>query len=129
LPDYPLAEKCPERLTTPTGIPFREITLDAVLEARIGMDDLRVTTGALELQARIAEDAGRPQLAENLRRAAELVRVPAEKISQIYEALRPGRAGVAAFEALAEELERNYSAPRCAAFLRAAAQAYADAAG
>jgi len=128
LPDYPLAEKRPELLSTPTGIPFREITLDAVLDGRIGMDDLRVTA-ALELQACIAEEAGRPQLAENFRRAAELVRVPEEKILQIYEALRPGRAGVAALEALALELERDYSAPRCATFLRAAAQAYTDAAG
>jgi len=129
LPEYPLAENHPELLSTPTGIPFRDITLEAVAEGRIGMDDLRITTAALELQARIAEDAGRAQLAENFRRAAELVRVPEEKILQIYEALRPGRAGVAALEVLARELERDYSAPRCAAFLRDAAQAYAEAAG
>jgi propanediol dehydratase small subunit len=122
LPEYPLSEHHAGELRTPGGIPLDEITLDAVLEGRIGMDDLRITAGALELQAEIAEAAGRTQLAENLRRAAELVNVPEERILAIYEALRPGRADAASLNALAAELERDYAAPRCARLLRDAVE-------
>jgi propanediol dehydratase small subunit len=119
--DYPLAEKHPDRLRTPTGRPFTEITLDAVVSGDLTMEDLRITGEALEWQARIAEAEGRPQLAENLRRAAELTRVPDERILQVYEALRPGRSDKAALERLAAELERDYGAFRCARLLRDAA--------
>ena len=120
--DYPLAEKIPERLKTPTGLAFTEITLEAVLDGRVTMEDLRVTSEALELQAQIAEAAGRPQLAENLRRAAELVNVPEERILEIYSALRPGRATRSGLLALAAELEARYGAARCATLIREAAE-------
>ncbi len=121
MPDYPLAEKMPERLRTPSGLPFEEITLDAVLAGKIRMEDLRVTAEALELQAQVAEAAGRRQLAENLRRAAELVDVPEDEILKIYTALRPGRAAREELLDLAAELDRR-PAPRCAALLREAAE-------
>ncbi|MCS6953016.1 MAG: diol dehydratase small subunit [Bryobacterales bacterium] len=119
--DYPLAEKHPDQLRTPTGRPFAAITLHAAVAGEIGMEDLRITPEALEWQARIAESEGRTQLAENLRRAAELTRLPDERILEIYEALRPGRSDKAALERLADELERDYGAFRCARLLRDAA--------
>jgi propanediol dehydratase small subunit len=85
------------------------------------MDDLRVTSEALELQAQVAEGAGRLQLAENLRRAAELVTVPEETILAIYRALRPGRADRQTLYALADDLTARYGAKRCAALVREAA--------
>ena len=118
---YPLAEKQSGRLKSPTGLAFDEINLDAVLAGFLSMEDLRVTSEALELQARIAEDCGRRQLAENLRRAAELVGVPEARILAIYQALRPGRADATALENLANELERDFGAHRCAALIRDAA--------
>lgn len=121
MPEYPLAEKMPQRLRTPSGRPFDTITLDAVLAGEFTMDDLRVTAEALEWQAQVAATAGRPQLAENLRRAAELVGVPEDKILEIYVALRPGRASAPTLETLAEELERRFNAPRCAALVRESA--------
>ena len=87
----------------------------------IGMVDLRVTAEALELQAQVAEAANRPQLAENLRRAAELVGVPEDDILEIYRALRPGRADKQALLALADRLVTTYGAHRCAALVREAA--------
>lgn len=120
-PAYPLSQYMRDALRSPSGLSFDEITLEAVLEGKVGMADLRVTAEALELQAEVAEGAGRWQLAENLRRAAELVGVPEDKILSIYEALRPGRATRAQLLAYAEELEVRYGAPRCAAFLREAA--------
>ncbi|MBM3747059.1 MAG: glycerol dehydrogenase [Acidobacteria bacterium] len=125
MPDYPLAEKMPGQLKTPTGLPFSEITLRAVLDGRITMEDLRVTPEALELQARIAQAAGRRQLAENLRRAAELAAVPEERIREIYNALRPGRGTRAGLLALATDLEERYAAARCAALIREAAESAA----
>ena len=122
MPDYPLSEKCPEQLHTPSGLPFADVTLDAVLDGKIAMEDLRVTAEALELQAQVAESASRPQLAENLRRAAELVAVPEETILEIYRALRPGRAGRESLYALAADLEARYGAKRCAALVREAAE-------
>jgi propanediol dehydratase small subunit len=85
------------------------------------MEDLRVTAEALELQAQVAEAANRPQLAENLRRAAELVGVPEDTILEIYRALRPGRADKQELLALADRLVATYGAHRCAALVREAA--------
>lgn len=121
MPDYPLSEKIPERLKTPSGLAFHDITLDAVLAGKVGMEDLRVTSEALEMQAQVAEAAGRPQLAENLRRAAELVSVPEERILEIYNALRPGRGDRPTLFALADDIEQRYQARRCAALVREAA--------
>jgi propanediol dehydratase small subunit len=122
--DYPLSERRPEWLKTPSGARFTEIDLEAILAGRIQMEDLRVTGGALEWQAEIAAEAGRHQLAENLRRASELARVPEERILQIYRMLRPGRASKEALLQAAEELETRFQAHRCARFVREAARAY-----
>jgi propanediol dehydratase small subunit len=122
--DYPLSERQPEKLKTPSGLPFTEIDLDAVLAGKIQMKDLRVTSEALEWQAEIADAAGRHQLAENLRRASELARVPEDKILKIYQMLRPGRASEEVLMKAAEELETRFQALRCARFLREAARAY-----
>ncbi len=123
-PDYPLSEKRAKRLKSPSGIPFREMTLEAVLSDRVRMEDLRVTSEALEGQARIAVRAGRRQLAENFRRAAELVNIPEGRILEIYNALRPGRSDAAGLMALANDLESKFHARRCANLLRDAAEAY-----
>jgi propanediol dehydratase small subunit len=120
--DYPIAEKRPDLVRAPSGLKFDEITLEAVMEGRVAMQDLRVTAEALCAQAGIAEAAGRPQLAENLLRAAELVSVPEEKILAIYNALRPGRATREHLLALADELESRFVAGRCAQLIREAAE-------
>ncbi len=118
---YPVSENHPERLKTPSGIPFREITLGAVLDGRVSMEDLRVTADALEMQAQIADSAGRRQLAENLRRAAELAVMPENEIITIYNSLRPGRASSAELHRMADTVVERYGACRCAALIREAA--------
>ncbi len=122
--NYPLSEKRPDRLATPTGVSWKDIDLQSVLDGSLRMSDLRIAPETLELQAQIAESAGRRQLAENLRRAAELVNVPETRILEVYQALRPGRSTPSQLERLAGELESEYRARRCARFLREAAQAY-----
>jgi propanediol dehydratase small subunit len=122
--NYPLSEKLHDTLKTPSGTAFDEITLEALMDGKIRMEDLRVTAAALEMQAEIAESAGRVQLGGNLRRAAELVGVPDHEIIRIYNALRPGRADRAELHRLADGLEQRHSAVRCAALIREAAAAY-----
>ena len=93
--DYPLAEKRPEIVRGKRGKGLDEITLEAVLEDRVALEDLRITATALRQQAEIARAAGRETLAENFERAAELVDVSQGAIMRVYELLRPGRAGIA----------------------------------
>jgi propanediol dehydratase small subunit len=123
--DYPIAEKTPEALRTASGKRLAELDLEAVLEGRVRLEDLCITEQALRLQAEIAEAAGRPTLAQNFRRAAELTAVPQEVIFAVYELLRPGRArSRAELEAMADRLEADHGAPLVAAFLREAAALY-----
>ena len=74
-----------------SGKPVGELTLEAVRRGEIGLEDLRIHPETLERQSGIAERHANPQLAENLRRAAELTRLGDEEVLAIYTALRPGR--------------------------------------
>lgn len=121
---YPLAEHAADQLRSRTGIPFDQITLEALRAGDIDSDDLTVDRQTLLLQAGVAEGAGYGQLAENLRRAAELADIPNERLLRIYEALRPGRSTFAELTTLADELETTYSASANARFVRQAADAY-----
>ena len=85
----------------------------------------RGTPEALRAQGDIARDAGRPTLAENFERAAELVDVPQETVMRIYEPLRPGRAKSKEQLLDAARLLRDgHGAERMAAFVEEAAEVY-----
>ncbi len=90
----------------------------------LSQDALRIQPETLHRQAEIAREAGYDRLAANLSRAAELARVPNEELLRMYEALRPGRSTYSQLISLAETLEREYSAPLTAQFVREAAEAY-----
>ncbi len=123
--DYPLAEKRPEIVRGKRGKGLDEITLDAVLDDRVALEDLRITARALRQQAEIARAAGRETLAENFERAAELVEVPQDTIMRVYELLRPGRAEAKeALLAAAKELREQHGANIMAAFVEEAAAVY-----
>jgi propanediol dehydratase small subunit len=119
--DYPLGIRRPDLLQTPSGRPFASLTLAADVDAA----DLRARPETLRLQAEVARDAGRSQLADNLVRAAELASVPQETILAIYTALRPRRSTAAELEAWAVRLE-ELGAPANAAFVREAGAVYAE---
>ncbi len=123
--DYPLGERRPDLVTTPSGLPLEAVTLEGLREGRLESGDLRATPDTLRRQAAVARACGRPELAANLERAAELATLPAETILDIYTALRPRRATAAELEAWAERLA-EWQAPRCAAFVREAARVYAE---
>jgi propanediol dehydratase small subunit len=124
MPQYPLNESMPDQLQALSGRAYDDVTLDAVAEGTLSADDLAVDASTLRAQATISEEAGFPQLAANLRRAAELTAVPNDELLRMYELLRPGRASYDELIALAETLTNTYNADETATFVREAADAY-----
>lgn len=123
--DYPLAEKRPELVKGKRGKSLDEITLDAIDQGQVTMEDLRITGPALLQQAEIARAAHRETLAANFERAAELAEVPEDTIMRIYELLRPGRAkSKEDLLAAAKELHESFGARRLSAFVAEAADVY-----
>jgi propanediol dehydratase small subunit len=122
---YPVGEKQPERVRTRHGHPLGDLTLDNLLAGRVTASDFGITAEGLRLQAAIAEQAGRPHLAQNLRRGAELVEIPDDELLEVYEQLRPGRARSAAdLQALADRLRRTYAAEETARLIEEAVSVY-----
>lgn len=107
-----------------SGTPVEALTLDALRRGELGPDDVRIHPETLEHQAQVAEAHANPQLAANLRRAAELSELPDEEVLAIYDALRPRRSSYDELSALAHSLETR-SHPRNAALVREAAEVYA----
>lgn len=122
--DYPLAEKRPELVKTPTNKKLEDITLEAVLDGSVTANDVRISPETLELQAQISESVGKNAFARNLRRAAELIAVPDDRILEIYNALRPYRSTKQELLDIADELENKYDARINSAFVREAARVY-----
>ena len=122
---YPVGEKQPDRVRTRNGRSLHDLTLDNLLAGQISESDFGITPEGLRLQAEIAEQAGRPNLAQNLRRGAELVEIPDEVLLDIYELLRPGRAQSAdELRAAATRLRDTYGAKETASLLEEAALVY-----
>ena len=123
--DYPIAETHPEKVRGARGKPLSDITLDAVLDGSITIEDLRITPTALEARADIARAAGRPRLADNFLPAADLVSVPQDVVMRAYELLRPGRAkSKTDLTDMAHLMRETYKAERIAAFIDEAAEVY-----
>ena len=70
--DYPLGDRRPDLVTTPSGLHQADVTLEALRAGTLGGEDVRATAETIERQAAVALAAGRRPLAENLLRAAEL---------------------------------------------------------
>lgn len=122
--DYPLSVNRPELLRTPTGTPLSEVTMAAVVAGDVVDEDLRVSPATLQMQGEICDAVGRRQLAENMRRAAELTAVPDDEVLEIYNALRPRASSARRLTEIADRLDGVHSAPNCAALVREAAEVY-----
>jgi propanediol dehydratase small subunit len=122
--DYPLAEKRPDLVTSASGLGMADITLDKVKSGDISFDDFKIRPETLEYQAQIAEGIGRPHLAANMRRAAEMTKIPDERLLEMYDSLRPYRCTKQELLEIASELESKYQAKICADFVREAAEVY-----
>jgi propanediol dehydratase small subunit len=124
--EYPLAETCPGEVRGPRGLNLDELTLDRVMAGDVTMEDFRITPASLQRQAEIARAAGRPTLAVNLERAAEMTVLSQDVIMQVYELLRPGRAkNKDHLLAVAKMLREAHGTPRLADFVEEAAEVYA----
>jgi propanediol dehydratase small subunit len=113
---YPLAASAHETLAA-------GVTLEAVVDGRLDAASVRTSAETLRIQAGFAERGGNRQLADNLRRGAELAAFDDEELLRFYDTLRPGRATADELETLAETLETR-DAPLCAALVREARAAY-----
>lgn len=122
--DYPLADRHPDLVKTSSGKTFDELTFDKVKSGALKPTDFVISSQTMEMQAQVAEDAGRTTLARNLRRAAELNPVPDDRLLAIYNALRPYRSTKAELYEIADELESKYGAKVSADFVREAADVY-----
>jgi propanediol dehydratase small subunit len=107
-----------------SGRPVSELTLEAVRRGELGLPDLRIHPETLERQAAVAAAHSNPQLADNLRRAAELTRLTDDEVLAIYDALRPGRSTPGQLTELADGLAGR-GLPLCAALLTEAAEVHA----
>src|SRR5688572_14240637 len=122
---YPVGEKDPDRVRTRNGRPLSDLILDNLLAGHVAASDFGITADGLRLQAAIAELAGRPNLAQNLRRGAELVEIPDNVLLDVYELLRPGRAQSADdLRAAADQLRNTHGAKETASLLEEAALVY-----
>jgi propanediol dehydratase small subunit len=122
--DYPLGQKRPDILKTPTGKSINDITLDAVLSGKVSGDDVRIRPETLEAQSQIAKSCGRAVFAGNLQRAAELIAIPDARILEMYNALRPYRSTKSELLGIANELKTKYNAHQTAALVEEAASVY-----
>jgi propanediol dehydratase small subunit len=122
---YPLAENAPERVRSRSGRSLAELPVEAIARGEVGIEDLGIAPEGLRAQAEVARRAGRPTLARNLERAAELVAVPEALLLRVYELLRPGRARTKAeLVAVAAELRSGYGADLNAQLVEEAAEHY-----
>ena len=124
--DFPIGTKRPDLIRTPGGLRLDEVSLDALRSGRLEARELRATAETLRLQSDVALAAGRPQLAANLGRAAELTGVPDDTILELYTALRPHRSTADELERWAQRLEEELDAPVTAALVREAQAVYAE---
>lgn len=109
---------------TASGRALDDLNIQAILADEVTAEDFRISGETLHRQAEAAEAAGYCQLAENLRRAAELTNISNQEVLDIYDALRPGRSTYDDLTTLADRLEKDLAAPLTAAFVREAAEVY-----
>ncbi len=119
---YPLSEHRDD-VTSASGRTVAQMTLEAAVAGELIPADIRISPATLHAQARFAEGGGNPQLAENLRRGAELATFADDELLSFYESLRPGRSTAPELQQLADALASR-GAPRCAALVREACDAY-----
>lgn len=115
-----------DSVSTFTGRPLQELSIEKVLSGELNAEDFRISADTLRKQADVAASGGYRQLAENLRRAAELTCISNEEVLEIYNQLRPGRSNYKALMALSERLENEYRAYLTAAMVREAAEVYLE---
>ena len=123
---FPLGDRDRDGTAAKSGRRLGDITLDRVAGGDAHPDDVTASADTLLLQARFAREAGYPEVAANLTRAAEMTRIPDEELLEIYESLRPGRSTYYRLLSLSQQVASRYDAEHTGAYIREAADAYRD---
>lgn len=121
---YPLSEKHSEILRSHSGKKLNEINMQQVIDGSVTAEDIRISRESLILQAEVARQAGKGQLAMNFIRSAELIEVPDDEILKMYNMLRPFRSTESELLNLIMELETKYQADLCASLIRETLEVY-----
>ena len=121
---YPLSEKHSEILRSHSGKKLSEINMEQVIVGSVTAEDIRISRESLILQAEVARQAGKGQLAMNFIRSAELIEVPDDEILKMYNMLRPFRSTESELLNLIMELETKYQADLCASLIRETLEVY-----
>jgi len=123
---YPLGEFHRDDISTQSGRPLTDLTLENVLGGHVSPEDVSINAQTLDTQAEFAREAGYDAVAENLARAAEMTRIPNEELLDIYEALRPGRSTYYQLLSMSQQIASMYGAELTGAYIREAADVYRD---
>lgn len=107
-----------------SGRSVSELSVEGVCHEDLQSPDIRIHPDTLHHQAARADRFGNPQLAENLRRGAEIALLEDSELMHIYDALRPGRSTVEEMRAIAAGLDSR-DMPRIARLVGEAADMYA----
>jgi propanediol dehydratase small subunit len=111
---YPLKEKHPEFIKSRSGKKLDQINMNGIMDGSITAEDIKISKEVLILQAEVARQDGKIQLARNFIRSAELIDIPDDRILEMYNALRPNRSTEEEFNQLIGELRNEYEANMCA---------------
>jgi len=114
----------PTEILSKTGKKLSDITLQAVTKGEITPEDIKISKENLLLQAEAANKSGRPHLANNFQRAAELVDIPDDLLLEMYGQLRPYRATKSELLQMAKTLQAQYNAPITAKLVSETAEVY-----
>ncbi|WP_024613201.1 diol dehydratase small subunit [Clostridium sp. Ade.TY] len=120
---YPLSQSDLE-IKSKSGKRLEEITIDEVINGNVTGEDIKISKEILLLQGKIAEQSGREQLGENLKRASELVSIPDDELLKIYNMLRPYRSTELELLKKANELKEKYNAMKCSELIMDALKVY-----
>lgn len=123
---YPLGQHHRDEVTAQSGRRLEDLSLEAVLQGGSSPADVSISAATLLDQAAFARQAGYPEVAANLTRAAEMTRIPSDEILDLYEALRPGRSTYYQLLSLSQRIASQYDAEHTGTYIREAAEAYRD---
>ncbi len=121
---YPLKEKHPNIIKSKSGKSLDDITLEAIVSGNVTAEDIKISKEVLILQAEVARQEGKIQLAKNFVRSAELIDIPDDEILDMYNMLRPYRSTEEELTQLSQRLRKSYDAQVCADFIEETLRVY-----
>lgn len=122
---YPLSKNAdPKDIKSKTGKSVDEINIENIKNGYITKDDIKISKETLMMQANVARESSREQLADNFERASELIDIDDKVLLGYYEKLRPNRATKKELLDIANILKEKHKAYKCAAIFEEAAVIY-----